>query len=110
MAEPPTVRSFAERRLGPRDQVTGNPIGSNAYTIMNVEYGFPIRGDFRGAIFYDVGNLTPRLGFKDLRSGIGAGIRYNLPIGPLRVDYGVNPSPKPGESRGALHISFGIAF
>jgi len=105
-----TVRSFAERRLGPRDSVTGNPIGGNAYTIMNVEYGFPIRGDFRGAIFYDVGNLTPSLGFKDLRSGVGAGVRYNLPIGPLRIDYGVNPSPKPGESRGALHISFGIAF
>jgi outer membrane translocation and assembly module TamA len=41
---------------------------------------------------------------------VGAGVRYNLPIGPLRVDYGINPSPKPGESRGALHISFGIAF
>jgi outer membrane protein assembly complex protein YaeT len=105
-----TVRSFAERNLGPHDQVTGNPIGSNAYTIMNVEYGFPIVGDLRGAIFYDVGNLTRSLGFQDLRTGIGAGIRYNLPIGPLRIDYGVNPSPKPAEARGALHVSFGIAF
>ena len=105
-----TVRSFAERRLGPRDNVTGNPIGGNAFTIINVEYGFPIYGDLRGAVFYDVGNLTPNLGFKDMRSGVGAGVRYNLPIGPLRVDYGINPSPKPGESRGALHISFGIAF
>ena len=105
-----TVRSFAERRLGPRDAVTGNPIGSNAFTIINVEYGFPIRGDFRGAVFYDVGNLTPSLSLSDLRSGVGAGVRYNLPIGPLRIDYGINPSPKPGESRGALHISFGIAF
>ncbi|OAI42523.1 hypothetical protein AYO41_04145 [Verrucomicrobia bacterium SCGC AG-212-E04] len=105
-----TVRSFAERRLGPRDQGTGNPIGSNAFTIMNVEYGFPIVGDLRGAVFYDVGNLTRSLGFQNLRTGVGAGLRYNLPIGPLRVDYGLNPSPKPGESRGALHISFGIAF
>src|SRR5262249_16265191 len=72
-------RSFAERRLGPRDQVTGNPIGGNAYTIMNVEYGFPIIGDLRGAIFYDAGNLTRSLSFQDLRTGVGAGIRYNLP-------------------------------
>jgi outer membrane protein insertion porin family len=105
-----TVRSFAERRLGPRDQFTGNPIGGNAYTIMNVEYGFPIVGDLRGAVFYDVGNLTRSLGFQDLRTGVGAGLRYNLPIGPLRIDYGLNPSPKPAESRGALHVSFGIAF
>ncbi len=105
-----TVRSFADRRLGPRDQVTGNPIGGNAYTIMNVEYGFPIVGDLRGAVFYDAGNLTRSLGFQDLRTGVGAGLRYNLPIGPLRIDYGLNPSPKRAESRGALHISFGIAF
>src|SRR5262249_6029620 len=37
-----SVRSFAERRLGPLDPITGNPIGGNAYTIINVEYGFPI--------------------------------------------------------------------
>lgn len=105
-----TVRSFAERRLGPRDLVTGNPIGGLAYTITNVEFNFPIYGDLRGAVFYDLGNLTQNLSFSGLRTGAGGGVRYNLPIGPLRIDYGINPSPQPGESRGALHISFGIAF
>lgn len=105
-----TVRSFGERRLGPRDMVTGNPIGGLAYTITNAELNFPIYGDLRGAVFYDIGNLTQNLSFNRLRSAVGGGIRYNLPIGPLRIDYGVNPSPQSGESRGALHISFGIAF
>ncbi len=105
-----TVRSFAERRLGPRDMVTGNPIGGLAYTTTNVEFNFPIYGDLRGAAFYDLGNLTQNLSFSGLRTGVGGGVRYNLPIGPLRIDYGINPSPQPGESRGALHISFGIAF
>lgn len=105
-----TVRSFTERRLGPRDMVTGNPIGGLAYTISNVEFNFPIRGDLHGAVFYDVGNVTRNPSFSGLRSAVGGGLRYNLPIGPLRIDYGLNPSPQPGESRGALHVSFGIAF
>jgi outer membrane translocation and assembly module TamA len=38
------------------------------------------------------------------------GIRYQLPIGPLRVDYGFNPGRQPGEAAGALHVTFGFAF
>ncbi len=105
-----TVRSFAERKLGPRDAVTGKPTGGLAFTTLNAEYTFPIRGDLSGAVFYDAGNLARDLGFSGFRQGIGAGIRYNLPIGPLRIDYGFNPSRKSGESTGALHIAFGVAF
>ncbi len=105
-----SVRSFAERRLGPRDLLTGGFVGGLSYTSFNAEYIFPIRGDLRGAVFYDAGSLSRGLGFGSMRQGIGAGIRYNLPIGPLRVDYGINPSRRPGESIGALHIAFGMAF
>ena len=56
-----TVRSFGERQLGPYDQHTGQPIGGEAYTIVNVEYVFPsVLADLRGAVFFDAGNLRPR--------------------------------------------------
>ena len=45
-----------------------------------------------------------------MRYGVGSGLRYRLPIGPLRLDYGYNPSPKTGEAPGAVHFSFGFAF
>jgi outer membrane protein insertion porin family len=45
-----------------------------------------------------------------MRYGIGPGLRYNLPIGPIRLDYGVNPNPRKDEARGAFHFSFGFAF
>ncbi len=48
--------------------------------------------------------------FASFSTGIGAGLRYNLPVGPLRVDYGVNPSPRANEDFGAFHLSFGFAF
>jgi outer membrane protein insertion porin family len=107
-----SVRSFGERDLGPHDR-GGNPIGGEFFTIFNVEYTFPLYGELLGAVFVDAGNLLPDAGapgLGDMRYGVGAGLRYNLPIGPVRLDYGVNPSPRADEDFGAFHFSFGFAF
>ena len=106
-----SVRSFVERELGPKD-IYGNPIGGETFTVFNVEYTFPIYGDLQGAVFTDAGSVGQFAtdGIGQLRYGIGAGLRYRLPIGPLRLDYGFNPSPKPDEASGAFHFSFGFAF
>jgi outer membrane protein assembly complex protein YaeT len=106
-----TVRSFAERKLGPKD-VSGNPLGGNFFTVFNAEWDYPIKGALGGAVFADAGNLVGEstVSLDDMRYAIGAGLRYQLPIGPVRFDYGYNPSPKPGEASGAFHLSFGFAF
>jgi outer membrane protein insertion porin family len=107
-----TVRSFGERDLGPHDH-RGHPLGGEFYTIFNVEYTFPLYGELQGAVFSDAGNLLPDAdnpGFNDMRYGIGVGLRYKLPIGPIRLDYGVNPDPREHEDSGAFHFSFGFAF
>jgi outer membrane translocation and assembly module TamA len=107
-----TVRSYGERDLGPHDP-KGNPIGGEFYTIFNVEYTFPIYGELQGATFFDAGNLLPTSeepGVDDMRYALGAGLRYKLPIGPIRLDYGWNPDRQPGEDFGAFHFSFGFAF
>jgi outer membrane protein assembly factor BamA len=107
-----TVRSFAERELGPKD-TSGNPIGGEAFTILNAELEFPLKGALRGAVFADAGNLSLRLqdaGVEDMRYGLGVGLRYKLPIGPIRLDVAVNPDPKGFEEWGAVHFSFGFAF
>lgn len=107
-----TVRSFGERDLGPLDP-KGNPIGGEFYTVFNVEYTFPIYGELQGALFFDAGNLLPTSeepGLDDMRYALGGGLRYKLPIGPIRLDYGWNPDRQPGEDFGAFHFSFGFAF
>jgi outer membrane protein insertion porin family len=107
-----TVRSFGERDLGPHDN-HGHPVGGEFYTVFNVEYTFPIFGELQGAIFTDAGNLLPTsedIGLNDMRYAIGAGLRYKLPVGPIRLDYGVNPDPRTDEDFGAFHFSFGFAF
>jgi outer membrane protein insertion porin family len=107
-----TVRSFGERDLGPLDR-HDNPLGGEFYTVFNAEYTFPIFGELQGALFTDAGNLLPTSedpGLDNMRYAIGFGLRYKLPIGPIRLDYGVNPDPHPGEDFGAFHFSFGFAF
>src|SRR2546426_2811875 len=107
-----TVRSFGERDLGPHDN-HGHPVGGEFYTVFNVEYTFPIFGELQGAIFTDAGNLLPTsedIGLNNMRYAIGAGLRYKLPVGPIRLDYGVNPDPHQDEDFGAFHFSFGLAF
>ena len=107
-----TVRSFGERDLGPHDH-RGHPLGGEFLTVFNIEYTFPIYGELQGALFTDAGNLLPTSeepGLNDMRYALGAGLRYKLPIGPIRLDYGVNPDPHPDEDFGAFHFSFGFAF
>ena len=107
-----TVRSFGERDLGPHDN-HGHPVGGEFFTVFNVEYTFPIFGELQGAVFTDAGNLLPTsedIGLSDMRYAIGAGLRYKLPVGPIRLDYGVNPDPHEFEDFGAFHFSFGFAF
>jgi outer membrane protein insertion porin family len=112
-----TVRSFAERNLGPHDH--NRPIGGEFFSVFNVEYTFPVYGELLGAVFFDAGNVLPNstdpfqrvtAGFDDMRYGVGVGLRYKLPIGPVRLDYGYNPDRRAGEDVGAFHFSFGFAF
>jgi len=112
-----TVRSFGERELGPNDH--GYPIGGEFFSVFNVEYTFPIYGELLGAVFFDAGNLLPNstdpfehitAGLDDMRYAVGVGLRYKLPIGPVRLDYGYNPDRRADEDIGAFHFSFGFAF
>jgi outer membrane protein assembly complex protein YaeT len=102
-------RAFPDNQAGPRDPVTGFPIGGTALLFHSTELRFPLVGDnFGGVLFHDTGNvyssvenLSFRVRQKNLQDfdymvhAIGAGIRYRTPLGPLRVDlaYGIN-SPR----------------
>lgn len=109
-----TVRSFPEREMGQKSK-NGTPLGGILSEVAQVEFSYEVMQNLELALFGDAGVLSPSDEFPtfelpDVRYAIGLGLRYKLPIGPLRIDYGVNPSPKIGEPKGALHISFGFAF
>jgi outer membrane protein insertion porin family len=109
-----SVRSFAEREMGLKSAEGDTPLGGLATTIFNAELSYTIIQNLEVAAFADAGSVNRDdasiFSAEDLRYAVGMGIRYQLPIGPLRVDYGINPNPKEGEAFGALHVTFGFAF
>jgi outer membrane protein assembly factor BamA len=109
-----SVRSFAEREMGPMSDDGDTPLGGLASAVDSAELSYEMIRDFEIALFADVGTLgedsATFFRHDDLRYAIGLGLRYRLPIGPLRIDYGVNPDRHGGESFGALHVTFGFAF
>jgi len=41
---------------------------------------------------------------------MGAGLRWNSPFGPIRVDYGIKLDQRKGESFGNFNFSAGSSF
>ena len=106
------LRGFAFRDVGPRDQ-HGEPLGGDSMARGTVEITFPIIEKARGAVFYDTGfvNASP-YSFKttDTASDFGFGLRLDLPIGPLRVDYGIPLQTNGRDSSGHFNFNVGYQF
>jgi len=86
-----TVRGYGEDGLGPRGS-DGIPSGGETLMVFNQEVRFPIYGWLKGVGFVDAGNVLAKgevFNWRALRVGYGAGVRFDTPIGLLRVDFGV---------------------
>jgi outer membrane protein insertion porin family len=84
-----TVRGYKERSIGPRDEITQDPIGGEAMLVANAELTYPVFKNFKIAAFYDIGNATDKtISAKDFKAGTGVGVRVKTPIGPVKVDLG----------------------
>lgn len=109
-----TVRGYRERRIGPKDPNTNDPIGGKSMLIGNVEYTFPIVEVIKGAVFYDTGNVWRRagdIGTGTFRSAIGTGMRVKTPIGPVKLDWGYPLNPPSGErKKGRFHFNISRGF
>src|SRR6266536_3378229 len=103
------LRGFPFREVGP--QQNGEPIGGKSMARSTVELTFPIIEKARGAIFYDTGFVNYSqwsFGFTNIASDIGVGLRLDLPIGPLRLDYGY-PIQRDGYNGGG-HFNFNVGY
>ncbi len=123
-----SLRGFEYRAISPRElnpTPPGNtyfsePVGGNTYWFASAEYSVPIfnKDDSgtglgaRAAIFYDVGSVGAAaydLNASDYSSNWGLGLRLNLPIGPLRLDYGI-PLKHDQFSDGKGRFQFGVGW
>jgi outer membrane protein insertion porin family len=109
---PNSLRGWKFRQVSPHDS-TGFAIGGTTEVLGNAEYLIPLPFGLRLAGFFDIGNVYAagaKGSVTDLRSDVGAGIRWLSPFGPIRIDYGVKLDRKSGEDLGAFQFSVGSAF
>ena len=110
---PDSVRSFDQRQLGPRS-LSDDPLGGEAHWNASIEYIRPISDPIKGVIFLDAGQVytdaSDWLSFSDPSYAIGLGFRIDLPIGPVRLEYGYNLNRRDDEPSGTLHFSIGTSF
>jgi translocation and assembly module TamA len=70
-----------------------------------VEYNWRWRPTWRPAVFMDVGNAFTNASDASLAAGLGVGIRWISPVGPIRVDLASAVS-EPGKPL-RLHLTIG---
>lgn len=133
-----SVRGFEENSLGPREFVPnaeGEPsavvVGGRLLLVGNAEMRVPIpflsRYRFSAALFADAGNVWRSLGSvdidhfrllqdrdevtdEDFRYSVGLGLRYNTPVGPIRLDFGMPIKRNETDKFGRFHLSLGQIF
>jgi outer membrane protein insertion porin family len=106
------LRGFNFRDVGPKD-ANGEPLGGQSLARATIEYTFPIIERIRGAIFYDIGfvNADPHdFGTEQVASDVGIGVRLDLPIGPLRLDYGIPIQKAGNDGDGKFNFNVGYQF
>jgi len=133
---PNSVRGFRENRLGPQDSL-GNPYGGNFLVASQFELMMPLpekwQSRTRIGFFYDVGNVfsTEDVSFQDdggqsldysfkfsrLRQSVGIAAQILIPLGLLRLSYGVpinaeddNPNRFLRDDIERFQIAIGVEF
>lgn len=106
-----SVRSFKESELGPLDD-ENDPRGGEVRNLFSIELRQHLFDTISGAVFFDYGNvgLTTDDWSKDFRPAVGIGLRYGLPIGPIRLDLGHNYDRRREEDGYVLQLAVGMPF
>jgi outer membrane protein assembly complex protein YaeT len=115
-----SLRGWGRYEVSPLTD-TGFPIGGFTLLEASSELRLPVTQAMSVVAFADAGNVWGSpwdADFGDLRVNVGPGIRYNTPIGPVRLDLGIQLTPmegllvrgEPEPRRWRVHFSIGQAF
>lgn len=91
---PYNMRGFRFRDVAPNNPLYSGDetMGGRSSFFCQFEYSIPVIEEVRVAVFYDIGfvnNDAFDFGTSKIVSDFGIGLRLNLPIGPLAVDYAI---------------------
>ena len=97
-----SIRGYALDTVAPRDD-EGNVLGGRHLLVGSLEYEYRILEQWSIAAFIDTGDAFDDT--IDLRTGVGFGLRWQSPVGPIRVDL-AHGLEEPGDTV-RLHLNIG---
>lgn len=105
-----SVRGYAPRGLGVV-QTDGSLLPGRVLAVGSLEWQRPILSqgqptNWESTLFVDAGSVADRVTDLKAKFGVGAGVRYNSPAGPLQMDVAYGLATR----RLRLHLSVGFAF
>jgi outer membrane protein assembly complex protein YaeT len=104
-----SMRAFYEEAMNAED--VPEP-GGNAMLNLRAELRIPLPASFALGVFVDSGDIwrlqTNLWDDFNLRWCLGAGIRYNTPVGPLVLDAAMVLDRRAGEGFGAIQFAIGL--
>ncbi len=107
-----SIRGYQDGEASPRG-ADGRFVGAETFVLVNVEIEQALTRRWSLVAFWDGLGMAENLReypFDEALHSVGLGLRYNTLIGPLRVEYGRNLNPRPGDPSGTLHFSIGFPF
>jgi len=107
-----TVRGYTEGAASPRN-ASGVAIGAESMLLWNLELEQLLTPSIALVGFVDgVGDTAEiqHYPFNEVLWSAGGGLRWNTLVGPIRLEYGRNLTPRPGDPAGTLHVSLGFPF
>lgn len=99
-----SVRGYDYKSLGPTDD-EGNVVGGADKLTGSIEIDQRVFGNWSVAAFIDTGNAFNTFKDMSLKTGVGGGLRWYSPLGPIRFDVGVPLGDSSDSFR--IHISLG---
>ena len=81
-----SIRGYGWREVGPRVGQPGKefPVGARNVVTASIEYERFFNGPWGAAVFVDTGSAFDTR--PQMRTGVGVGLRWRSPVGPLRID------------------------
>lgn len=79
-----SVRGYDYESLSPEEN--GLLLGGQTLAVGSLEYNYQFREGWRAAVFADAGNAYDENFSNETKYGVGIGVRWASPVGPIRVD------------------------
>jgi outer membrane protein assembly factor BamA len=107
-----SIRGYKEGEASPRNP-QGQLVGAETYTLGTVEVEQALTAKWSLVVFSDSLGFARRIQQYPWDTGlfsVGGGLRWRTIIGPVRLEYGYNLNPRPGDPTGTLLFSLGYPF